>query len=444
MQPRSILKISELNAEVALLLQSAFPLLWVEGEISNLSRPSSGHLYFSLKDSKAQIRCAMFKNKNINLNIKPNNGLKVLARVRVSLYEPRGDYQLIIEHLEDFGEGQLQKDFELLKKKLDTQGLFDSSHKKSLPHFPSRIGIITSATGAALQDVLNVLSRRCPHIPILIYPTPVQGDNAATRIVKAIQQADHDKRCDVLLLIRGGGSIEDLWSFNEEIVANAIFATTIPIVCGVGHEIDFTISDFVSDQRAPTPSAAAELISPNRLDLLSHINHLEKTLINNIKSSFQLKKERLDGLQHRLKQQSGLTILQQYQQQVDRYETRLKHSIQRNNEQLKIKLQHLEKRLLTQSPSHHLGQQHLQINNLKQRLITAIHRKHQHSTDQLNMLATKLNIISPLATLNRGYSIVRDKKTVIYSVQQLSSDKKLNIIVSDGNFNCEVINWVKE
>ncbi len=438
MQPRSILKISELNAEVSLLLQSAFPLLWVEGEISNLSRPASGHLYFSLKDSKAQIRCAMFRNKNLNLRIKPSNGLKVIARVKVGLYEPRGDFQLIVEHMEDAGEGQLQKNFEALKKKLDSQGLFDSSQKKPLPKLPTRIGIITSATGAALQDVINVLNRRCPHIPLLIYPTPVQGAHAATQIVKAIQQANHDKRCDILLLIRGGGSIEDLWSFNEEIVAQAIYDAQTPIVSGVGHEIDFTIADFVSDQRAPTPSAAAELISPDRLELLGQITRFENSLHQSIQRLIQSQSERLATLQHRLKQQSPLVIIQQHSQQVDRYEIRLTRNIQQQVNQNKTKLQHLQQRLLTQTPLQKIDQHRVRVHELKRRLLTTMQRKHEQSSEQLHTLSTKLNTISPLATLQRGYSIVRNKDTVIHSINQVKKGYQLNVTLSDGDFDCEV------
>ncbi|MCK5665265.1 MAG: exodeoxyribonuclease VII large subunit, partial [Thiotrichaceae bacterium] len=249
---RTILNVSELNAEVNQLLTRGFPLLWVEGEISNLVRPASGHLYFTLKDNKSQIRSAMFRNRNMKLTIQPENGMKVLVRGRVGLYEPRGDYQLIAEHMEDAGIGQLQRQFEALKKKLSDAGLFAEEHKKELPEYPKRIGVITSPTGAAVRDILQVLSRRSPHTPVLIYPTAVQGEVSKTQIEMAIRKANLDKKCDVLILARGGGSIEDLWSFNEENVAKAVYNSGIPIVCGVGHEIDFTIADFVADLRAPT------------------------------------------------------------------------------------------------------------------------------------------------------------------------------------------------
>ncbi len=442
MQPnnqRSILKISELNAEVALLLQSGFPLLWVEGEISNLSRPSSGHLYFSLKDSKAQVRCAMFKNKNMRLRIKPNNGLKVLARVKIGLYEARGEFQLIVEHMEDAGEGQLQKEFEALKKKLDEQGLFDSTHKKELPNIPKRIGVITSPSAAALQDVIHVLNRRCPHIPLLIYPVAVQGKPAAAEIAKAILQADKDQYCDILLLVRGGGSIEDLWSFNEEMVAQAIYQAKTPIVSGVGHEIDFTIADFVSDQRAPTPSAAAELISPDKEALLSNLDNLKNNLYKTIERRIQIKNEQLANLQHRLKQQNGIAKIQQQKQLVDQYEIQINRIITQQLTQHKIKLQHLVQHFIAQSPSHNMHQQQSMIANLKHRLETAMRRKQEQSAEKLQTVSTHLNTISPLATLQRGYSITRDAHTIVHSTTQIKKDQKLNIMLVDGDFDCEVL-----
>ncbi len=437
--PRSILKVSELNAEVSLLLQSGFPLLWVEGEISNLSRPSSGHLYFSLKDSKAQVRCAMFKHKNMRLRINPENGLKVLARVKIGLYEARGEFQLIVEHMEDAGEGQLQKEFEALKKKLEAEGLFDSLHKKNLPNIPTRIGVITSPTGAAIQDVIQVLNRRCPHIPIRIYPVAVQGKQAAGEIAKAILQADHDQYCDVLLLVRGGGSIEDLWSFNEEIVAQAIYQTKTPIVSGVGHEIDFTIADFVSDQRAPTPSAAAELISPDRETLLNNILILKNNLHRSVKQAIQIKEGQLATLQLRLKQQSGLAKIQQQKQQLDNHEIQINRIVTQQLTQRKTKLQHLEQRLIAQSPAHNLSQQQSLIDNLQRRLATTLRRKQEQSTEKLQALSTHLNTISPLATLQRGYSITRQAENVVHSITQIDEGQKLNIMLADGNFDCEVV-----
>jgi exodeoxyribonuclease VII large subunit len=263
---REIYSISELNSEARVLLEKRFPLIWVEGEISNLARPASGHIYFSLKDEAAQVRCAMFKMHNRLVNFQPKNGQQVLARVRISLYEARGEFQLIVEHMEETGDGALRRQFELLKQKLFEEGLFDEAHKQALPFLPTQLGVITSPSGAAIRDILSVLKRRFPGIPVLIYPVPVQGTEAPQAIVESIHSAAKCQDCDLLILARGGGSLEDLWAFNEETVARAINACPIPIVTGIGHEIDFTIADFVADYRAPTPSAAAEFISPDHTE----------------------------------------------------------------------------------------------------------------------------------------------------------------------------------
>jgi exodeoxyribonuclease VII large subunit len=260
---RVIYSVSQLNDQVKDLLEHSFPPLWVEGEISNFSCPASGHWYLSLKDSQAQVRCAMFRNRNQGLGFQPKNGLQVLARGRPGLYAPRGEFQLILDQIEPAGEGALRRAFELLKQKLQAEGLFDETYKQALPTVPDRIGIITSPTGAALRDILNVLRRRFPLGQVVIYPVPVQGTEAAPAIVRALKTAAERQECDLLVVARGGGSLEDLWAFNEESVARAIHACPLPVVSGVGHEIDFTIADFVADLRAPTPSAAAELVSPD-------------------------------------------------------------------------------------------------------------------------------------------------------------------------------------
>ena len=260
---QAIYSVSQLNQEARTLLEEAFPMVWIEGEISNFTRPASGHWYFTLKDAKAQVRCAMFALRNRWVNFKPDNGLQVLARARISLYEGRGDFQLLIEQLEQAGDGVLQRAFEALKLRLASEGLFDTHIKPTVPNFPHCIGIITSPTGAAIRDVLSVLKRRFPAIPIIIYPTAVQGKEAAAQICAAIAKANQQALCNVILLVRGGGSLEDLWSFNEETVARAICKSLIPIVAGIGHEIDVTIADFAASQRAPTPSAAAEMVSPD-------------------------------------------------------------------------------------------------------------------------------------------------------------------------------------
>ena len=288
-----IYTISRLNREVRTVLEDIFPSIWVQGEISNLAKPASGHLYFSLKDSSAQVRCAMFKNRLSGLRFEPENGMQVMARVNVGLYEGRGEFQLIVQTLEPAGSGALQLAFEALKQKLSAEGLFDEAHKKSLPRFPEKIGIITSATGAAIRDIISVLKRRYPSGNIIVYPTLVQGEGAAEEIARTINIAEQRNECDVFILARGGGSIEDLWAFNEEVVARTVFDISTPIVSGIGHEIDFTISDFVADQRAATPSAAAELISPDSDDVIAKLKYKEEQIV-------RLQKQSISHLQNRV------------------------------------------------------------------------------------------------------------------------------------------------
>ncbi len=286
------------------ILESNLPPILAEGEISNLACPSSGHIYFSLKDESAQVRCAMFRNHNHGLGFVPENGMHVVVQAQVSIYEPRGDYQLIIYHMEAAGAGILQRKFEELKKKLLAEGLFAKEHKKPIPKVPNCVGVITSPTGAAIRDIISVLKRRFAAIPIIIYPTQVQGEQAADQIVNAIEIANQHNKCDVLILARGGGSLEDLWPFNEEIVARAIFASNIPIISGIGHEIDFTIADFVADARAPTPSAAAELISPDRIEWLRTVEYLGRKFSNLMLTKLQNCAQNIDNLEQRL----GLAI----------------------------------------------------------------------------------------------------------------------------------------
>ncbi|MCH9670542.1 MAG: exodeoxyribonuclease VII large subunit, partial [Gammaproteobacteria bacterium] len=277
---RDVYTVTRLNTEARAVLEATFPAIWIEGELSNFAHPRSGHMYFSLKDEQAQVRCAMFRQNNRQLDFKPQDGSQVLARGRVGLYRDRGDFQLVIEYMELAGDGALRRAFEALKQRLSAEGLFADERKQALPSLPSRVGVVTSATGAALRDVLNVLARRFPGLPVVIYPTLVQGEAASRAIATAIETADQRGECDVLLLVRGGGSLEDLWAFNEETTARAIAQCTIPIVAGVGHETDFTIADLVADHRAPTPSAAAELISPDQYELHERLDALDARLLS--------------------------------------------------------------------------------------------------------------------------------------------------------------------
>ena len=359
---RDIYTVSRLNQDVRALLEGEFPALWVEGEVSNLSRPSSGHLYFSLKDAQAQIRCALFQNRAFLFRDCPRNGQHVLVRGRVSLYEPRGDFQIIVEYIEEAGAGALRRAYDELRLKLEREGLFAPERKRPLPRFPHRIGIITSPTGAAIRDVLITLRRRCPGVPVLLYPAPVQGDGAAERIASMIRLATERRDCDVLLLARGGGSLEDLQAFNAEVVARAICACPIPLVTGIGHETDITIADFAADLRAATPTAAAELASPDRLEWLRRVRLLA---------------ERLDGaLQRRLAEQ-------------------------------RLRLAELTRRLDRAQPRHRLRDRAQRLDDLDQRLRTAMRQRLETTAQRLRGLSNHLHALSPLATLDRGYAIVR-------------------------------------
>jgi len=435
---RTLLTVSELNAEVDLLLKEAFPLLWIEGEISNFARPTSGHIYFSLKDNKAQVRCAMFRNQYLRSHCTAENGLKVQLQVRIGLYQARGEYQLIVEKMEEAGTGALQKAFEALKIDLSKQGLFATERKKTLPKFPARIGIITSPTGAALRDIIHVLNRRCPHIPLLIYPVAVQGEQAVPTIINALQQANYSQQCDVLLLARGGGSIEDLWAFNEAAVAHAINESLIPIITGIGHEIDFTIADFVSDQRAPTPSAAAELAAPNKKTLQNALYTLKQRLLFQHQKNIATQHEKLTGLSHSLKLHNPTNHLKQQMQQLDELDIRLKHNFQQRVTTQIFHLQTLKQRLFVQSPQQYLVQHQKQLQLFNHRLHNTMQQHIEQQQQKLCTLSEKLHAISPLATLQRGYSIAQTKGKIIRSVKKLKRNENIIIRIKDGNIHCTI------
>lgn len=437
---RTILNVSELNAEVNQLLTRGFPLLWVEGEISNLVRPASGHLYFTLKDNKSQIRSAMFRNRNMKLTIQPENGMKVLVRGRVGLYEPRGDYQLIAEHMEDAGVGQLQRQFETLKQKLSDAGLFSEEHKKEFPEYPKRIGVITSSTGAAVRDILQVLSRRSPHTPVLVYPVSVQGEASKTQIETAIRRANIDQKCDVLILARGGGSIEDLWSFNEENVAKAIYNSEIPIICGVGHEIDFTIADFVADMRAPTPSAAAELITPDRGQLLTDVVQTQLWMKQKINREIKQKQQHLDWLDSRLQLQKPSSKIQQQAQRLDELSVRLQHKVNALAIEKKVKIQNLESRLYANTPTRKLTENKKVLSHIATRLQQSMAKSIQQNQSDFKIKIAMLDSISPLKTLDRGYAIIKDdsSKKLITSKDKLTPKQQIVIQLKDGEANAEI------
>lgn len=437
---RDVYTVSRLNQEARALLNGHFPLLWVEAEISNLSRPASGHLYFTLKDGNAQIRCAMFRNNNLHLRFKPEDGMRLLVRGRVGLYEARGEFQLTVEHMQDAGAGDLQRAFELLKKKLAKEGLFDEHLKQTLPEFPRNLAVITSPTGAALRDILSVLQRRFPALPVTVYGVQVQGKGSAEAISTALRSADRSGHHDVLLLSRGGGSLEDLWSFNEEIVARAIADCATPVVAGVGHEVDFTIADFCADVRAPTPSAAAELISPDQEELLMTFAACERSLQRSVEAQLDQHNQQLSWLQGRLKQQHPRQQLQQRALRVDELEQRLALTLRLIASTLSGRIGALSTRLQQASPRVSLAQATARQVQLARRLTDSIDRRLVQNRHTLEKLAASLNTVSPLATLDRGYAIVTREadSAVVRASTDVSVGESVNVRLARGRVKASV------
>lgn len=434
-----IFTVSRLNREARFLLESSFPALWIEGEISNFIVPNSGHWYFSLKDESAQVRCAMFKLQNRRLSFIPKDGAHVIIKARVSLYEGRGDFQLLVEHLEDAGIGKLQKEFEALKKRLANAGLFDTTHKKSLPAFPKTIGIITSPTGAAIRDILHVLKRRFSCASVIIYPTLVQGELAAANIVSAIQIANNRKECDAIILARGGGSIEDLWPFNNESVAQAIFKSEIFIISGIGHEIDFTIADFVADIRAPTPSAAAELLTPDSDELTASINQTKKHLLRIIQQHLLQLQKNIAWVTKHLKQQHPKRKLSEQVQRLDLYELALIRLQLKQINETQAKLHTFSATLNGLTPRHRIRelQQHMSLQ--KQSLQNLMAISLQTNEQSFLTLAAKLGTLSPLATLKRGFAIATtEDKTILRSAKQVKIGAKIHVQLMQGKLGCVV------
>ena len=397
---RHVYTVSGLNREARELLESGLGKVWVEGELSNLSRPASGHWYFSIKDQEAQVRCAMFRGRNTKVTFAPKDGQKVLIGARVSLYEPRGDYQLQVEAMEDAGAGALQRAFEELKKKLAAEGLFAEELKRPLPRVPRRIGVITSPSGAAIRDILHILAARFPAAEVIVYPVPVQGTAAAPAIVAAIALANRRAECDVLILARGGGSLEDLWPFNDERVARAIRASDIPLVSGVGHEVDFTIADFAADLRAPTPSGAAQLVVPDADEWLRALDALQDRFDAAIRRAFATTQEALSRLGARLTRAHPGTRINQHAQRLDELEQRLQRGIDR---------------LLERRQTRFAG------------------------------LARALNAVSPLATLDRGYSIVvAADGALLTDVANVKVGDALRIRLAKGQLEANVSNVFME
>ena len=434
-----VLTPSQLNTLARDLLEGAFPLVWVEGELGNLSRPASGHLYFTLKDARAQVRCALFRPKSQWLKFAPRDGLRVLARGRLTLYEARGDYQLLLDHMEEAGEGALRRAFEELKAKLAAEGLFDPARKRPLPAYVRRLGVITSPSGAAVRDVLSVLTRRFPLIEVEILPVPVQGATAAAQIVTMLRRADASGRFDALLLTRGGGSLEDLWAFNDELLARTIAASSIPIVSAIGHETDFSLADFAADLRAPTPSAAAELLVPHGDDLLrrlrTHDARLRSLQSQRLRQAMQ-RADRAALRLHALRPQARLQMLRQRQQEALRY---LSLAWRQQLERRHARLRHADAVLRAMQPRRRLAQLQQRLASLPLRVQAALARRLQRDALHLRGLARSLHAVSPLATVARGYAILqREDGRIVRSVSDPAPGDALDARLADGQLRVRV------
>ncbi|MEO0443796.1 MAG: exodeoxyribonuclease VII large subunit [Pseudomonadota bacterium] len=434
---KNILSVSQLNRKAKQLLETHLPLIWVSGELSNLAQPGSGHWYFSLKDENAQVRCAMFRNANARVRWQPQSGQQVLVRARVSLYEGRGDYQLIVEHMDAAGAGQLQQAYEDLKQKLEAEGLFDQSAKQALPLFPRHIGLITSATGAAIHDILSVLQRRYPIAPVTVLAVAVQGDSAAPEIIAAIDNAQHFGKCDVLIIARGGGSLEDLWAFNNERLARAIAACTIPVVSAVGHEVDFTICDYVADLRAPTPSASAELITPDLPEWQQTLDLWQQQLVQRQHARIQQKQQQLRFLKKRLRHPKESLQLQQQRLAIVRQ--RLAHSIRNQLHSLSQALEKTQQKLWRQHPQQRLQALQETLLSLRHRANTALTHQLERKQQAIAAKAQLLNAVSPLAVLARGFSITSDQTgKPISELADVHRDSTLSTRLLDGTIKSKV------
>jgi len=432
------LTVSELNRQVRHLLEVSFLQVWVEGEISSFSRPSSGHWYFTLKDQRAQVRCAMFRGRNQHVKSPPREGDQVLVRAKVSLYEGRGDFQLLVDSIEPAGLGALQRAFEELKQKLQTEGLFDDTHKRTVPRLPRHVGVVTSPTGAAVHDIITVFRRRFPGIPLTLFPASVQGNGAAAQIVAAIELANAASDCDVLIVGRGGGSLEDLWPFNEEVVARAIYNSRIPVVSAVGHEVDFTIADFVADARAPTPSAAAERLSPDRQDYLDSLDRLMERLLLTVRRLIGARAESLDALTVRLR--DPRQQLQQKAQRLDELENRLQQSLKNRLQSEQRHLDQLGQRLAGHTPGRRIAQALERLGSLSTRIEQIIERRLERAGERLNLAAQTLHVVSPLATLGRGYAIVLDQGGhVVRDPMAVEIGDGVTARLARGEIQCKVL-----
>ena len=437
---RDVWTVSRLNTEARAILEGSLPLLWVQGEISNLAEPPSGHCYFTLKDPGAQVRCALFRQRRQLLGFRPANGQQVLVRARLTLYEARGDFQLRVEHMEPAGEGALRLELERRKRRLAAMGLFDEQKKRPLPTLPARIGLITSANGAAVHDLLTVLARRLPLVPVLIYPVAVQGEGAAAAISAALALANRRAECDLLILARGGGSLEDLMAFNEEGVAHAIRASAIPVLTGIGHEIDLSIADLAADQRAPTPSAAAEMAVPSQADLGHRLTALEQRLRTRLAGRRSAATQQLDALARRLQLRHPLTRLRQLAQTLDRTWQRLDLAMRRDLQRRAVALAHQRSALQAVAPQRRLREAGLRLTGLSARLPRLAGQALARRRERLAHAGARLEALSPLAVLRRGYAIVTRQRdnVVVRAAAEVSDGEHISLRLGHGSLRATV------
>ncbi|GAA0902147.1 exodeoxyribonuclease VII large subunit [Rothia nasimurium] len=425
---------SGLNRLVRDLLEDALPMgVWIEGELSNVSRPASGHIYFTLKDANAQVRCAMFRMAASRLRFRPADGMHVLMRAKVGLYEARGEFQLVADHMEPAGEGALQREFEQLKARLGAEGLFDPERKRPLPDFPKRIGVITSPSGAAVRDVLSVMGRRFPLAEVDVLPVPVQGREAPPAIAAMLRSASASGHYDVLLVTRGGGSLEDLWAFNDGSVARAIHASDVPVVSAVGHEVDFTIADFVADLRAATPSAAAELLVPDGADLERRLDRLRQRMATLMARRLQAAAQRADHWQARLNTQRPQARLARDAQRLEALRRRLHMSIGQANALRRARLERLQARLAARHPRLRLDPSRARLAELRQRMSSAIGRRLERERARVAQQGRTLHAVSPLATLERGYAIVFDERdAIVRRAADVAVGERVRVMLGEG------------
>ena len=436
-----IYTVSKLSKEIRETLLDNFTSVWVEGEISNFARSAAGHFYFSIKDSDSLIRCAMFRGDNQNLKFELENGLLVQLQARIELYEKRGELQLIVKNMEVAGDGKLQLEFERLKQKLYKEGLFDEALKKKIPAYPLTIGVITSGRGAALKDVISVLRKRFPIVHLIVYPTLVQGDRAPEEICRALEIAERRCEVEVLLMVRGGGSIEDLWAFNDEVVARTIAACKLPVVTGIGHEIDFTIADFVCDRRAPTPSAAAEYISPDKDELIQELSVINKNLYAEMTRTLKQKLEFIKLMEAKLAKSHPKHQLQNYAQQLDELSRRLTPTIKNYLYINRQRLEHCRGLLLSNTPIKYMETYKEKLSLHAKVLQDSLRDKLRQAKQNVEHSANKLETLGPTTTLKRGYAIVTDNSNhLVRSVKQVSVNQEINIQVSDGKMTAKVDN----